>query len=84
MDVVMLDTPDAAAAAAAEFIVHHGEEARSIIWLVTGRDRAEALRQLVAQADVPATRLDRDDAVIFTDPAAASLVVRGPGVSRKV
>jgi 6-phosphogluconolactonase len=48
--------------------------ARCVIWLAVGPDKAEAVCRLIAGADIPATRLARHDAVIFTDRAAASLV----------
>lgn len=54
--------------------------ARSVMWLVTGRERADALRDLVAHADIPAARIDRDDAVVFADLLAASHL--GPSARR--
>jgi 6-phosphogluconolactonase/glucosamine-6-phosphate isomerase/deaminase len=42
------------------------------LWLVTGADKAAALRKLWAgDASVPAGRVVRDSAFVFTDSAAA-------------
>lgn len=48
--------------------------ARQRVWVVTGPERAAALRRLVEGADIPASRVRRDDAVVFADQAAARLV----------
>ncbi|MFT3866333.1 MAG: 6-phosphogluconolactonase [Solirubrobacterales bacterium] len=47
-------------------------EARQIVWLVTGAEKAEPLRQLIA-ADpaIPAGRVRNDRMTIVADPAAA-------------
>ena len=49
--------------------------ARSVLWLVTGEEKAEMLARLCAGDDsVPAGRIQRQQAVIFADEAAASLI----------
>ena len=45
--------------------------ARELFWLVVGGAKAEALAGLLAGQILPATRLRRDDAVVFTDEEAA-------------
>jgi hypothetical protein len=46
--------------------------ARHRLWLVTGADKAAALRKLWAgDASAPAGRVVRDSAFVFTDSAAA-------------
>ena len=48
------------------------DAARHRLWLVTGADKAAALRQLwVGDASVPAGRVVRESAFVFTDSAAA-------------
>ncbi len=48
------------------------DAARHRLWLVTGADKAAALRKLwVGDASVPAGRVVRESALIFTDSAAA-------------
>jgi 6-phosphogluconolactonase len=47
--------------------------ARARLWLVNGTEKALRLRELIkGQADIPATRVSRDDAVVFADAAAAT------------
>jgi 6-phosphogluconolactonase len=46
--------------------------ARTMVWLVAGADKADALHDLMEGADIPATRVARDDALIYADRAAAS------------
>ena len=49
--------------------------AKQIIWLVTGRAKAEALQRLFAgDTQMPASRVRRDSAVIVADWAAAQLL----------
>lgn len=50
--------------------------ARTILWLVTGVEKAPALRRLFEGAGIPAARLGRDDAVVYADQAAATLLER--------
>ena len=48
------------------------DAARHRLWLVTGADKAAALRKLWAgDASAPAGRVVRDSAFVFTDSAAA-------------
>jgi len=48
------------------------DAARHRLWLVTGADKAQALRKLWdGDASVPAGRVARDSAFVFTDSAAA-------------
>ncbi len=48
------------------------DSARHRLWLVTGADKAAALRKLwVGDASVPAGRVARESAIIFADAAAA-------------
>jgi 6-phosphogluconolactonase len=48
------------------------EEARRVMWLVTGDDKREALAKLVAQdASIPAGRVKARDAVVICDASAA-------------
>ncbi len=48
------------------------DAARHRLWLVTGADKAAALRKLwVGDASVPAGRVARESAFVFTDSAAA-------------
>lgn len=47
---------------------------RMLVWLVVGAEKATALRQFVDGADIPAARVARDDAVVYADRAAASLL----------
>jgi 6-phosphogluconolactonase len=47
-------------------------EARKIVWLVTGPDKAEALAKLLdGDTSIPAGRVENDEMVIVADPAAA-------------
>jgi 6-phosphogluconolactonase len=47
-------------------------EARQIVWLVTGPDKVEALTQLLAgDTSIPAGRVENDTMVIVADEAAA-------------
>jgi 6-phosphogluconolactonase len=49
--------------------------AKSVLWLVTGSEKAEMLARLCAgDASVPAGRIQRRQAVIFADEAAAALI----------
>jgi len=49
------------------------QRARQVLWLVTGRDKAEALAQLLAaDASIPAGRVQTRNARILADAAAAS------------
>ncbi|HLZ99633.1 MAG TPA: 6-phosphogluconolactonase [Steroidobacteraceae bacterium] len=49
------------------------DAARHRLWLVTGADKAAALRKLWAgDASVPAGRVARESALVFTDAAAAA------------
>ncbi|MGQ9919717.1 MAG: 6-phosphogluconolactonase [Desulfobacca sp.] len=46
--------------------------ARSLLWLVTGADKAQILARLLAgDASLPASRIRRDEALILADAAAA-------------
>jgi 6-phosphogluconolactonase len=48
------------------------DRARTILWLVTGADKAQALRRLVAHdCQIPAGRIGAERAVAFIDRAAA-------------
>jgi len=52
--------------------------ARSLLWLVTGADKAEVLARLLAgDTTLPAGRLRRDTALILADQAAASRLPAG-------
>ena len=45
--------------------------ARRVLWLVTGPEKAEMLRRLLAEdASIPAGRVSRDRAVVFADRSA--------------
>ncbi len=47
--------------------------ARARLWLITGAEKAARLRELISgQGDVPATRVSRESAIVFTDASAAS------------
>jgi len=47
---------------------------RAILWLVTGESKAEALERLLrGDASIPAGRVERERAVVFTDRAAAGV-----------
>ena len=47
-------------------------EARRIVWLVTGAEKAEPLRKLLAgDASIPAGRVENDEMVVVADEAAA-------------
>ena len=49
--------------------------ARRVLWLVTGEEKAEALRRLQAgDLSIPAGRIRRDRAVVFADQAAVGLL----------
>lgn len=49
--------------------------ARFVLWLVTGAEKAEMLARLCAgDTSVPAGRIQRQQAVIFADEAAAALI----------
>ena len=46
--------------------------AETVLWLVTGRGKADALKRLWdGDHEIPAGRVSRDSAIIFADPAAA-------------
>ena len=46
--------------------------ARSILWIVTGDGKREALAALVdGKTDIPANRVARDQAIVVADKAAA-------------
>jgi 6-phosphogluconolactonase/glucosamine-6-phosphate isomerase/deaminase len=46
--------------------------ARSILWIVTGAAKREALAALIeGTADIPANRIARDRAIVIADRAAA-------------
>ena len=46
--------------------------ARRILWLVTGKDKVDALARLLkADTSIPAGRINRDQAVVLADQAAA-------------
>jgi 6-phosphogluconolactonase len=48
------------------------EEARRVMWLVTGEDKQEALKRLLAQdPGIPAGRVKARDGVVICDAAAA-------------
>jgi 6-phosphogluconolactonase len=48
------------------------EEARRVMWLVTGEDKREALKRLLAQdPSIPAGRVRARDAVVICDASAA-------------
>ena len=56
--------------------------ARTILWLVTGADKAPALARLAAgEASQPAGRIRRDGALIVADAAAARLLPANPAAS---
>jgi 6-phosphogluconolactonase len=47
-------------------------EARQIVWLVTGPDKVEALQKLLAgDESIPAGRVRNDDSIVVADEAAA-------------
>jgi 6-phosphogluconolactonase len=47
-------------------------EARRIVWLVTGPDKVEALQKLLAgDESIPAGRVRNENAVVVADDAAA-------------
>ena len=49
------------------------DAARHRLWLVTGADKAAALRKLWAgDASMPAGRVARESALVFADAAAAA------------
>jgi 6-phosphogluconolactonase len=58
------------------------DAARHRLWLITGADKAAALRKLwVGDASVPAGRVARESAFVFTDSAAAAALpaeIRSP------
>ena len=55
--------------------------ARRILWLVTGAEKAEALRRLSAgDASIPAGRVRQDTALVLADGAAAGDLDRNSGV----
>lgn len=44
------------------------DRATSIVWIVTGEDKREALRQLILRdTRIPATRVNPDRALVITD-----------------
>ncbi len=45
---------------------------RTVLFLVTGGRKREALRQLLADAPVPASRVVADEVIVLADPAAAT------------
>jgi 6-phosphogluconolactonase len=54
--------------------------ARSIVWLVTGSTKADAMARLIAgDTAMPAGRVARDHAVVFADRAAAFLTASSEG-----
>jgi 6-phosphogluconolactonase len=49
--------------------------ARRVLWLVTGMEKADALRRLQAEdPSIPAGRVRRDTALVFADRAAAGML----------
>jgi 6-phosphogluconolactonase len=53
--------------------------ARRIVWLVTGREKAEMLPRLcAADRSIPAGRISRDQAVVLADREAAARLEREP------
>jgi 6-phosphogluconolactonase/glucosamine-6-phosphate isomerase/deaminase len=48
-------------------------EARRIVWLVTGPDKSEALRKLLAgDESIPAARVHNENVIVVADEAAAA------------
>jgi 6-phosphogluconolactonase len=55
------------------------DRARRIVWLVTGREKAEMLARLYdADRSIPAGRVRQEQAVVLADQEAASLLRREP------
>jgi 6-phosphogluconolactonase/glucosamine-6-phosphate isomerase/deaminase len=48
------------------------DRARRILWVVTGAEKVDALRKLMAaDASIPAGRVDQVNAIVLADRAAA-------------
>lgn len=57
--------------------------ARHILWIVTGAEKADAVRALLAgDPSIPASRIRRDSATLVLDRAAARDLSAGPGMGR--
>jgi 6-phosphogluconolactonase len=53
--------------------------ARRIVWLVTGREKAEMLSRLCAtDRSIPAGRISQDQALVLVDHEAAARMDREP------
>jgi 6-phosphogluconolactonase len=58
--------------------------AETVLWLVTGAGKAEALKRLCAgDAGIPAGRVRRDRAIVLADRLAASLLPEHAGANSK-